>query len=125
MRASGRWDYCEARFPEPGRRVRSGSGGRRSSDGDDDLPELAAVLQIAMRFHHVFELECTIDDRLERAARKTFDDVFHGVPPASLVTHHLPNAVSLHVRHLRAHARHGPLAVPLAPAAVELHSAPL
>src|SRR5580704_15955090 len=114
MRSSGRWDYCEARFPEPGRLVRSGSDGGRSSDGDDDLPALAAVLQIAMRFHHVFELECTIDDRLERAARKTFDDVCHGVPPACLVTHYLPNAVSLHGRHLGDHVQHGYLGVTLA-----------
>ena len=41
-----------------------------SSKGNDDLTELAAVLQIAVHFHHIVELECTIDDRLERATRE-------------------------------------------------------
>jgi hypothetical protein len=52
------------------------------SKGDDDLPELAAVFQIAVHVHHVVELECTIDDRLERAARKALDDVLHCDLPA-------------------------------------------
>ena len=34
-----------------------------SSKGNDDLPELAAVLQIAVHVRHVVELERTIDDR--------------------------------------------------------------
>jgi hypothetical protein len=38
-----------------------------SSKGNDDLTELAAVLQIAVHFHYIVKLECTIDDRLERA----------------------------------------------------------
>ena len=38
------------------------------SKGNDNLAELAAVLKIAVHFHHIVELECTIDDRLERAA---------------------------------------------------------
>ena len=41
-----------------------------SSKGNDDLAELAAVLEIPVHFHHLVELECAIDDRLERAARK-------------------------------------------------------
>src|SRR5437868_2037143 len=38
-----------------------------TSHNNDDLSELAVVLQIAMNFHHVVELEFAIDDRLERA----------------------------------------------------------
>src|SRR6266404_1622413 len=37
-----------------------------TSHSNDDLSELAVVLQIAMNFHHVVELECAIDDRHER-----------------------------------------------------------
>src|ERR1700740_622260 len=39
-----------------------------TSHSNDDLSELAVVLQIAMNFHYVVELECAIDDRLQRAA---------------------------------------------------------
>src|SRR5271156_4080190 len=48
----------------------------------NDVPsELAVVLQIAMDLHHVVELECAIDDRLERAALQAFEDKFHrGLP---------------------------------------------
>src|SRR5260370_811070 len=58
------------------------------SKGNDDLAELAAVLQIAVRFHHIVELERTIDDWLERAARETLDDVLHRDLPARLVARH-------------------------------------
>jgi hypothetical protein len=59
--------------------------GNISSKGDDDLPELAALLQIAVHFHYILELECTIDDRLERATRKALDNVLHCDLPACLV----------------------------------------
>jgi hypothetical protein len=36
-------------------------------DSNDDLPELAAGLEIAVDFRHLIELECPIDNRLERA----------------------------------------------------------
>src|ERR1700720_3873799 len=58
------------------------------SKGDDDLTELAALLQIAVHFHHIVELERTIDDRLERAARQTLDDVLDSGLPACLVAGH-------------------------------------
>jgi hypothetical protein len=51
-----------------------------SSNGNDDLTELAAVLQIAVHFHHIVELECTIDDRLERATREALGDVLSDLP---------------------------------------------
>jgi hypothetical protein len=41
-----------------------------SSKGNDDLAELAAVLQISVHFHYLVELENPIDDRLERATRE-------------------------------------------------------
>jgi hypothetical protein len=41
------------------------------SKRNDDLAELAAVLQIAVYFHHIVEFEYAIDDGLESAARKT------------------------------------------------------
>ena len=46
-----------------------------SSKGNDDLTELTTVLQIAVHFHHIVELECTIDQRLERATREALGDV--------------------------------------------------
>jgi hypothetical protein len=45
-----------------------------TSHSNDDLSELAVVLQIAMNFHHVVELECAIDNRLERAFRGSLPD---------------------------------------------------
>src|SRR5712672_4308030 len=45
-----------------------------TSHSNDDLSELAVVLQIAMDLHHVVEFECAIDDRLERAALEAFED---------------------------------------------------
>jgi hypothetical protein len=56
-----------------------------SSKGNDDLTELAAVLQIAVHIHHIVELECTIDDRLERATREALGDVLHCELPGCLV----------------------------------------
>jgi hypothetical protein len=56
-----------------------------NSKGNDDLTELAAVLQIAVHIHHIVELECTIDDRLERATREALGDVLHCDLPACLV----------------------------------------
>jgi hypothetical protein len=52
-----------------------------SSKGNDDLAELAAVLEIPVHVHHIVEPECTIDDRLERATREavgTYSDPFRG-----------------------------------------------
>src|ERR1700736_3149287 len=42
-----------------------------SSNGNDDLTELTAALEIAVHFDHLVELERAIDDRLERAARES------------------------------------------------------
>jgi hypothetical protein len=56
---------------------------------------LAAVLQIAVHFHHIVELEYTIDDRLERAARKAPGNVLHCGLPARLVARDQPDAVPL------------------------------
>src|SRR5437899_301483 len=63
-------------------------GCKINSKGNDDLTELAAVLQIAVHFHHIVELEYAIDDRLERAARKALGDVLHRDLPACLVAGH-------------------------------------
>src|SRR5260370_41325990 len=63
----------------------TGRGVNISSKSNDDLAELAAVLQIAVHFHHLVELECTIDDRLERATREAPGDVLHCDLPACLV----------------------------------------
>src|ERR1700676_4699423 len=71
-----------------------------SSKGNDDLAELAAVLEIAVHFHHFVELECAIDDRLERATREALGDVRHCDLPAFRVARHQPNAVSLDRWHL-------------------------
>src|SRR5882757_279240 len=73
-----------------------------------------------MRFHHIVELECTIDDRLECAARKTFDDVFHGGAPACLVAHYLSDAVALDGWHLGYHLQHRYRGVILAQCAVDV-----
>src|SRR6202790_2324280 len=63
----------------------AGSGFNISSKGNDDFAELAAVLQIAVHFHHLVELENTIDDRLESAARKALGNVLHRDLSACLV----------------------------------------
>src|SRR6267154_6795917 len=76
-----------------------------------------------MRFHHIVELECTIDDRLECAARKTFDDVFHGGTPACLVAHYLSDVVSLDGWHLGDHLEHRYRGVTLAQGAVDVDGA--
>src|SRR6266481_278752 len=68
-------------------------GCKISSKGNDDLTELAAVLQIAVHFHHIVELEYTIDDRLQRAAREALGDELHCDLPACLVARHQPDAV--------------------------------
>src|SRR5258705_11856997 len=78
----------------------SDRGFNSSSQGDDDLPELAAVLQIAVHFRHIVELERTIDDRLERATRKALDDVFHRDLPACLVARYQRDVVSFDGWHL-------------------------
>src|SRR5260370_39150375 len=70
-------------------------GCKISSKGNDDLTELAAVLQIAAHFHHIVELEYTIDDRLQRAARKALGDVLDCALSARLGASHPPDAVPL------------------------------
>jgi hypothetical protein len=77
-----------------------------SSEGNDGLAELAAVLQIAVHFHHIVELECSIDHRLERTACKAPCDVFHGDLPACRVAQYQPDAVALDRRHLGDHLQH-------------------
>jgi hypothetical protein len=77
-----------------------------SSEGNDDLAELAAVLQIAMHFHHIVELEYAIDDRLERAARKALGDVVHSDRPASCIADRRPDAVALYRWHLPDRLQH-------------------
>src|SRR5258708_22682687 len=94
-----------------------------SSKGNDDLTELAAVLQIAVHFHHIVELECTIDDRLERAAREALGDVLHCDLPACLVARHQPDAVPLDRWHLADHLQHRYRGVTLAQCAVDLGDA--
>src|SRR5713226_2470749 len=94
-----------------------------SSQGDDDLPELAAVLQIAVHFHHIVELERTIDDRLERATRKALDDVLHRDLPACLVARYQPDIVSLDGWHLGDHLEHRYRRVILAQCAVDVDDA--
>src|SRR5258708_39799611 len=91
-----------------------------SSKGDDDLPELAAVLQIAVHLHHIVELERTIDHRLESATRKALDDVLHCDLPACLVARYLPAVVSLDGCHLGDHLEHRYRGVTLAQCAVDV-----
>src|ERR1700689_3524060 len=73
------------------------------SNGDDDFAELAAILEIPVHFNHLVELECAIDDRLERATREAPGDVLHSDLPAFRVARHQPNAVSLDRWHLPNH----------------------
>jgi hypothetical protein len=63
-----------------------------SSKSNDDFSELAAVLQVAVDFHHIVELEYAIDDRLERAARKALGDVLNRDLPACLVARDQPES---------------------------------
>src|SRR5882757_8698655 len=93
------------------------------SKGNDDLTKLAAVLQIAVCFHHVVELECTIDDRLERATRETLGDVLHCHLPARLVADHQPDAVPFDRWHLADHLQHRYRGVTLAQYAVDVDDA--
>src|SRR5258708_2046483 len=94
-----------------------------SSKGNDDLTELAAVLQIAVHFHHIVELECTIDDRLERATREALGDVLHCDLPACLVARHQPDAVPLNPCHLPDHLHPRYRGVTLAQCAVDVGDA--
>ena len=94
-----------------------------SSKGNDDLTELAAVLQIAVHFHHIVELECTIDDRLERATREALGDVLHCDLPACLVARHQPDAVPLDRWHLADHLQHRYRSVIFAQGAVDVGDA--
>src|SRR5258708_30011855 len=97
--------------------------GKINSKGNDDLTELAAVLQIAVHFHHIVELEYAIDDRLERAARKALGDVLHRDLPACLVAGHQPDAVSLDDWHLPDHLQQRDRSVILAEHAVDVGNA--
>src|ERR1700738_4102837 len=90
-----------------------------SSEGNDDLAELAAVLQIAVHFHHIVELECTIDHGLERATREAVGDVLHCDLSACLVAGYQPDAVPLDRRHLADHLQHRYRSVTLAQCAVD------
>src|SRR6266851_4355499 len=94
-----------------------------SSKGNDDLTELAAVLQIAVHFHHIVELEYTVDDRLESATRKALGDVLHRDLPTGLVSRHQPDAVPLDRWHLADHFQHGDRGVILAQCAVDVGDA--
>src|SRR5882762_411046 len=94
-----------------------------SSESNDHLAELAAVLQIAVHFHHIVELEYTIDDRLESATRKALGDVLHRYLPACLVAGHQPDAVSLDGWHLPDHLQHRHGSVTLAQCAVDVGDA--
>jgi hypothetical protein len=60
-----------------------------------------------VHFHHIVELEYTIDDRLERAARKALADVLNRDLPACLVARDQPDAVPLDRWHLPDHLQHG------------------
>src|SRR5258708_24914268 len=71
-----------------------------SSKGNDDLTELAAVLQIAVHFHHIVELECTIDDRLERATPEALGAVLPCDLPAFPVPRPQSDALLLAPGHL-------------------------
>jgi len=99
------------------------SGFNTSSKANDDLAELAAVLQIAVHFHHIVELEYTIDDRLESAARKAPGDVLHRDLPACLVARDQPDAVPLDRWHLPDHLQHRYRSVTLAQGAVDVGDA--
>src|SRR5882724_2188876 len=66
-----------------------------TSHSNDDLSELAVVLQIAMNFHHVVELECAIDDRLERAALEALKHELDRGPAAAGIAACLPDVVCL------------------------------
>src|SRR5258708_16055169 len=94
-----------------------------SSEGNDDLTELAAVLQIAVHFHHIVELECAIDHRLERATREAVGDVLHCDLSACLVGRHQPDAVPLDRWHLADHLQHRYRGVTLAQCAVDVGDA--
>src|SRR3989442_4631588 len=94
-----------------------------TSHSNDDLSELAVVLQIAMNFHHVVELECAIDDRLERAALQAFEDKFHRGLPACFVAGRAPDVVPPDDRHLGDHREHRHRGVALGERAVDVDRA--
>jgi hypothetical protein len=56
-----------------------------SSDSDNDLAELAILLEIAMGLHHFAEPEGSIDDRPECARLESLGDVFNGCLAAGVV----------------------------------------
>jgi hypothetical protein len=45
----------------------------KGSNGHDDLPELAALLEIPVRIRHLVEREGAVDDRLQRARLQPLD----------------------------------------------------
>jgi hypothetical protein len=55
------------------------------SKDHDDLPELTVALQIAVHLHHVVELECPIDDRLQGPTRQALEDIFNRDLPTGVV----------------------------------------
>src|SRR4029077_9873016 len=73
------------------------------SNGDDDFAELAAVLEIPVHFRHLVELECAIDDCLERATREALGDVLYRSLPPFRVACRQSDAVSLDRGHLPDH----------------------
>src|SRR5258708_6184402 len=95
------------------------------SDGNDDFPELAAGLEIAVDFRHLIELECPIDDGLERTIRETPCDVFDRDLSTCFVARYQPKAVPLDDRHLGDHLQYGNGSVAFAQRAIDVDDAPI
>jgi hypothetical protein len=88
-----------------------------------DFTELTTVLQIAVHFHHIVELEYTIDDRFERATGEPLGDVLDRDLPAFCIACHQSDAVSLDHGHFPDHLQHGKRGAILAQCAVDLGDA--
>src|SRR6266404_6516562 len=77
------------------------------SDSHHDLPELTALLEIAVHIHHLVEGEGTVDDGLERACLQTLDDELDRGFAAGFITARERHVVRLDGRHLGDHFEHG------------------
>src|SRR5260370_37816460 len=77
------------------------------SDNHHDLPELTALLEIAVRIRHLVEGEGTVYDGFERAGLQALGDELDRGFAAGFITTREPDVVRLDGRHLGDHLQHG------------------
>src|SRR5271163_2638842 len=76
------------------------------SHGYHDLAELAVVLEIAVHFPHLVELEAAVDHRPERAALEALEHILHRGLATGLVAAGDPEGVGRDRHELSEHFQH-------------------